>query len=59
MRGEATPDFAQSSLQDLIQNVTIKEPLNNNSQNVLRFTILADAEKRQIIRCLLSKSGTK
>lgn len=27
MRGEATPDFVQSSLQDLIQNVTIKDSI--------------------------------
>lgn len=55
MRGEATPDFVQSSLQDLIQN---HQRLSNNSQNVLGFPILAE-EQRQKIHCLLSKSGTK
>lgn len=46
MRGEATPDFAQSSLQDLIQIVTIKELLINNSQGFIK---LAEVVQRQEI----------
>jgi len=38
-------------------------PSKNHSITIpkiyLRFTILAEAEKRQVIHCLLSKSGTK
>lgn len=56
MRGETTPDFVQSSLQDLIQNTTVKEPLINNSQGFIK---LAEAVKRQEIHCPLSKSSTK
>lgn len=56
MRREVTPDFVQSSLQDLIQNIAIKEQLINNAQGFIK---LAEAEKRQEIHCPLSKNSTK